>query len=236
MWNQQEPAAVGIQSCSDYLTTLLNVDPRLHEEEVLYGRWLLNRHFGDCRRILDIGPGRCWFLRADPSRAFGVEIDCEAARYFHIKEEVELVLGDSYTLPLKDGAVDGLLCHWVLEHLHHPIDAFREYARVLAPGGLIYVVAPSPRQLRGGFWDDPTHVRPFTPKALQKLADSANLTVEFLQYDIPLISRAWFSPLRTPNIFRLLGESGYYRYMDFLAKLPIRNRKMVAMLARKPRF
>jgi SAM-dependent methyltransferase len=70
----------------------------------------------------------------------------------------------------------------VLEHMDHPLALFAELARVTAPGGLIWIEAPSeisalPRasddpsdQAFVSFWDDPTHVRPWTPGALYRLA------------------------------------------------------------------
>jgi len=70
----------------------------------------------------------------------------------------------------------------VLEHLDQPILFFAELARVTAPGGLIWIEAPSelsamPRASDDpadhafvSFWDDPTHVRPWTPAAFYRLA------------------------------------------------------------------
>ena len=70
----------------------------------------------------------------------------------------------------------------VLEHIDQPVAFFAELARVTAPGGWIWIEAPSelsamPRasddaadQAFVSFWDDPTHVRPWTPAALYRLA------------------------------------------------------------------
>ena len=70
----------------------------------------------------------------------------------------------------------------VLEHMDQPIPFFAELARVTAPGGLIWIEAPSelsaiPRASDDpadhafvSFWDDPTHVRPWTPAAFYRLA------------------------------------------------------------------
>ena len=70
----------------------------------------------------------------------------------------------------------------VLEHMDQPVAFFAELGRVTAPGGWIWIEAPSelsamPRasddasdQAFVSFWDDPTHVRPWTPAALYRLA------------------------------------------------------------------
>jgi SAM-dependent methyltransferase len=70
----------------------------------------------------------------------------------------------------------------VLEHMDQPIPFFSELARVTAPGGWIWIEAPSELSAMArasddpsdqafvSFWDDPTHVRPWTPAALFRLA------------------------------------------------------------------
>ena len=70
----------------------------------------------------------------------------------------------------------------VLEHLTDPLALFGELARITRPGGLLWLESPSELSAlaRGTddptdhtfqcFWDDPTHVRPFTPGALYRLA------------------------------------------------------------------
>lgn len=70
----------------------------------------------------------------------------------------------------------------VLEHVMDATRFMRELVRVTSPGGLIYIEAPSelacvPRSSDDAadhsfhnFWDDPTHIRPWTPGALYRLA------------------------------------------------------------------
>ena len=68
-----------------------------------------------------------------------------------------------------------------LEHSRRPVEQFRSLIRSCKPGGLIYVESPSELSALGrsdddprshafaSFWDDPTHVRPYTPGALYRL-------------------------------------------------------------------
>lgn len=69
-----------------------------------------------------------------------------------------------------------------LEHSVRPIDSFEALVHAAKVGGLIYVEAPSEISAMAlasddaqdhafsSFWDDPTHVRPWTPGALYRLA------------------------------------------------------------------
>ena len=54
-------------------------------------------------------------------------------------ENVEFRVGDAYALEFADAAFDVVHAHQVLQHLARPIDALREFRRVLKPGGLLAV-------------------------------------------------------------------------------------------------
>lgn len=54
--------------------------------------------------------------------------------------EVDLRLGDASSLPLADGEVDAAFAHMVLQYLAAPLDAVREMARVVTPGGRVVVI------------------------------------------------------------------------------------------------
>lgn len=85
-------------------------------------------------------------------------------------------------LALDDDHFDLVIASHVLEHSTDPIALFRELARVTKPGGRLYVEAPSDRAALiksdadveshslFSFWDDPTHIRPWPPAALYRLA------------------------------------------------------------------
>lgn len=56
---------------------------------------------------------------------------------------VDIVMNDPYVLPLGDDAIDIVLCTSVFEHCDFFWELFEQILRVLKPGGLIYVNAPS---------------------------------------------------------------------------------------------
>jgi SAM-dependent methyltransferase len=55
--------------------------------------------------------------------------------------DVDLI-GDAQHLPFADGALDGVISTYVLEHLPVPEQAVAEMHRVLRPGGVCYVETP----------------------------------------------------------------------------------------------
>lgn len=96
---------------------------------------------------LGCGTGRITRLLAGPTRRV-VAVDrsrgmLEQARDAVPADDVVLVRGDARVLPLRDGAVDAVVCSGVLHHLPHWRDAVREAARVLRPGGVLIVREPN---------------------------------------------------------------------------------------------
>jgi SAM-dependent methyltransferase len=55
---------------------------------------------------------------------------------------VTFVQASAYALPFDDGAFDAVFSHALLEHLADPVAALTEFARVLAPGGVLGVASP----------------------------------------------------------------------------------------------
>ncbi len=64
-------------------------------------------------------------------------------------------------LPFKTGSVSVIHIYHVLEHLDF-VRFMDEMHRVLGPSGTIHIRVPHASYF--GFWDDPTHIRPFTSR------------------------------------------------------------------------
>ena len=113
-------------------------------------------------RVLDCGcgPGSITFgiaARAGHGSVVGVDMD---------ESQVELAManaaargannvsfrrGSAYALPFADGSFDAVFSHALLEHLSQPVEALKEFLRVLRPGGVTAVCAPD----WGGFLCSP---------------------------------------------------------------------------------
>lgn len=84
---------------------------------------------------------------------------------------VDEVLADPYQIPRADGSVDLVVSGQMLEHCAHFWRVFSEIARVLRPGGLAFVIAPS----AGPIHRYPVDCYRFYPDAYQALADWSGL-------------------------------------------------------------
>jgi hypothetical protein len=94
---------------------------------------------------------------------------------------------------------------------------------------MCYLVVPSDHQLTRGFWDDYTHVRPFTKTSLVQLATFngfAGAAAEHLA----------FTRL-TPRVIARFGREAGYRYLRFsdvaLRRLGIVNRDNLVLTCHK---
>lgn len=81
-------------------------------------------------------------------------------------------------IPLADASVDVVFAQSVLEHVE-PTRFLTEIARVLRPGGRAILSAPTPESQ---FWDDPTHLRPYTIKAIVTLYEMFGFRVIHSNY------------------------------------------------------
>lgn len=55
----------------------------------------------------------------------------------------ERVISPLDALPFRDGVFDVIVCKFVVEHLKTPIESFKEFARILKPGGVMAVLTPN---------------------------------------------------------------------------------------------
>jgi SAM-dependent methyltransferase len=75
-------------------------------------------------------------------------------------------------LPVADNSVDVVTLVAVIEHLRSPDNLLQETMRVLKPGGAFILVTPNWRFEYRRFFDDPTHVRPYTETSIRFLLRS----------------------------------------------------------------
>jgi SAM-dependent methyltransferase len=116
---------------------------------------------------------------------------------------------ESQSLPWPDGSMDAITCMHLVEHLRDSTLLEQEIARLLKPGGQVYIETPHPRSLtlsspRGraagtftlNFWDDPTHVRPVSVGSLAQ-----DLRGRGLEVVASGISRNWLFAAAYPLLF-----------------------------------
>lgn len=83
---------------------------------------------------------------------------------------------EKFPWPWKDNSFDKISLIHVLEHLGKDsetfLNIFKELYRVSSPNALINIVVPDPRS--DAYLEDPTHVRPITPKLLELFSKEKN--------------------------------------------------------------
>lgn len=77
------------------------------------------------------------------------------------------VLSPLHDIPVEDASYDAVICNAVLEHVANPQEVIAEFARVLRPGGALYLCVPfmQPEHL------DPTDFQRYTQDGLVRLVE-----------------------------------------------------------------
>jgi ubiquinone/menaquinone biosynthesis C-methylase UbiE len=105
---------------------------------------LIHKHARPGQRVLDAGCGRyLTFCREFPEAGTVVGIDLDDALQTRNAKSPFGVRGDIGRLPFPSGHFDLVICRSVVEHLVSPQDVFREFNRVLRPGGKVVLITPN---------------------------------------------------------------------------------------------
>lgn len=150
------------------------------------------KSFGNVQTVLDIGCGLGCMGRLKPDPAievYGLDIDEKAitkAKEYEIAQVWDLESGH---LPFDDDYFDAVLAKDILEHLQRPWVLLEEIYRVLRSDGII--IASVPVAKPKAVWNDYTHFRGFTPKALRMMFEDYGFEVFRINRmgGIPLVGR-----------------------------------------------
>ena len=128
--------------------------------------------------ILDIACAAGDFIAVKPEIIEGIDLDEDNLRRarekgFRVKR-IDIDKGEMSQL--ESNRYEGVMGGWIIEHLDYPLEFLKEVRRVLKPGGTAVMLTPNIPYELDNFWDDYTHKRPFTKKALKMIAYNAGFT------------------------------------------------------------
>ena len=114
--------------------------------------------FLDGKAVVDLGCGDQYIRKAFEDRGAtyrGIDVD-------ECNLEVE-------SFPVENDSQDIAVCLALIEHLQDPGHFLAETLRGLKPGGLLWLSTPDIEACGAKFWNDPTHVHPYTRASLRTL-------------------------------------------------------------------
>lgn len=166
------------------------------------------------KKCLDIGPGTGRWLKFlknhNPDYLAAVDISDESLRRCQdLCDSLEKIDLENDRLPYEDNFFDWIISFEVLEHIKEPHNYIAEMARVIKPGGYIFLSTPNLISLMSRFRmfvgmlpfaiaSDKTHVRFYRQKDARKLLNKYGLEPQFLPSAIAL-NPFDFKSLRFPS-------------------------------------
>ena len=112
------------------------------------------------KKLLDLGSGDGSFVEICKN----MDIDASALDAYSHKINFE-----NDKLPFEDSTFDYISLTSLIEHIMNPKTLLNEIYRVLKKEGFIIITTPNFKYSYKIFYDDPTHVRPYTRKSIERL-------------------------------------------------------------------
>ncbi len=145
-----------------------------------YFKKILSNHFKNIPLVVDVGCGQGDFLIQ--AKELGINAEGIDDKDFWVtrcvKKGLKVKKGSIFEIPYDDNSVDGIFLQSVLEHTD-PVKSMKEISRVIKNEGIVAISCPTPEK---HFWDDPTHVRPYTIKSLSTLFEMFGFKVTHKNY------------------------------------------------------
>lgn len=192
---------------SNYINTIYNEENRpITRYPDQLAKYLIETYrIDDGATIIDVGCGRGDFLYAFQRaglNAIGVDGEDGDGR----KDIIGGINLETDALPFDDESVDVVFTKSVMEHLHKPDNMLKECYRILKPGGLIIAMVPDWKTCMYIYYDDHTHVQPYTDVGLRDCLRMFGFSqVNSKQfYQLPVV---WKYPIVSVvcRLLRLLG-------------------------------
>lgn len=136
--------------------------------------------------LVDLGCGPGEFLEKAKNqykKILGIDLNVSAVSSCWEKK-IPALHFDATKTPLNSHSFDLVRAQNILEHLQKPEDLIVEAKRILKKKGLLIIHVPthfSTLYPVTNFWDDYTHVRPFTKRGVQRLLTDFGMEIVFIK-------------------------------------------------------
>ncbi|MFN2433174.1 MAG: class I SAM-dependent methyltransferase [Gemmatimonadota bacterium] len=156
------------------------------------------------RRVVDVGCGTGVTLRDLPPGTLGIGLDpsVEALQLSRSRGLLRLLRGAAEELPIGSATADAVLALDIIEHVDDDVQALREVARVLKPGGIAILTVPAFPALWSAHDEALHHKRRYTRKLLEARVAEAGLTTRLGGYGYASI----FPPAALLRLLRRAGS------------------------------
>lgn len=159
----------------NYLETNYPADeygPDLYPQKLcdfLAGHYFINTA-GAGKTLLDMGSGKGNYLVGFSRLGFSVKGLDKRKECVKVLADFDIRECDleKDRFPFEDNSFDYIFSKSVLEHVYNTDHVVREIYRVLKPGAITVHLTPDWATDYKYFWDDPTHVKPFTRKGFMQ--------------------------------------------------------------------
>jgi 2-polyprenyl-3-methyl-5-hydroxy-6-metoxy-1,4-benzoquinol methylase len=156
--------------------------PEAYAGEIVLAEHLARYHLAarlaPGRRVLDAacgeGYGAAMLAAASAASVVGVDIHAETVAHARRRYELDVRIGDVGKLPFANGEFDLVVSFETIEHVPDPEGALSEFARVLAPDGVLIVSTPNATEY---LVENPFHQRELTPVEFFAALDARFVTV-----------------------------------------------------------
>ncbi|PIN98726.1 MAG: hypothetical protein COT90_02895 [Candidatus Diapherotrites archaeon CG10_big_fil_rev_8_21_14_0_10_31_34] len=146
---------------------------------------LFQTYFSDVKgQILEAGCSVGSFLSLNPKQIQGIDFDEESVKICRQKGFNAKKMDLTKKLEFKDEEFEGVFSSYVIEHIQNPLPAVKELKRILKKKGKMVLMTNDWNKTHSkNFYDDYTHVRPFTKQSFRQLAYDAGFKKFFVEHE-----------------------------------------------------
>ncbi len=146
---------------------------------------LFNTYFSEIKgKILEAGCSVGSFLSLSPEKIEGVDFDETSVNICKKKGLNAKKMDLTKKLDYKDETFDAVFSSYVIEHIEKPLPMIKELRRIIKKNGKLVIMTNDwLKTFDRNFYDDYTHVRPFTKQSFKHLAYDAGFRNFFVEHE-----------------------------------------------------